>query len=99
MRPREFDYFFEQRINHGKFPHNYQSFMKILGEDYDTNSEQHLANLEAMKQLNYELQENVEQTMQITPEEVAKLKKRDKFDARDRIRKLLDRGSPWLALG
>ena len=27
------------------------------------------------------------------------MKKRGKFDARERIRQILDRGSPWLALG
>ena len=37
--------------------------------------------------------------MKISPVEEAKLKKRGKFDARERIRKLLDRGSPFLALG
>ena len=41
MQPREFDYFFESKIDHGNFPHNYTSFMKVLGEDYDTNSAQH----------------------------------------------------------
>jgi len=73
--------------------------MKILGQDYDTRSEQHLDNLEQMNILNMELRENVEQTMQLTREEEAKLIKRKKMDARERIRKLLDRGSPWLALG
>lgn len=52
-----------------------------------------------MNILNMELRENVEQTMQLTREEEAKLIKRKKMDARERIRKLLDRGSPWLALG
>ena len=37
--------------------------------------------------------------MQLTREEEAKILKRKKMDARERIRKLLDRGSPWLALG
>lgn len=73
--------------------------MKILGQDYDTRSEQHLDNLEQMNMLNMELRENVEQTMQLSREEEAKLIKRKKMDARERIRKLLDRGSPWLALG
>ena len=49
--------------------------------------------------LNLELRENVEQTMQLTREEEAKLLKRNKYDARNRVRKLLDKGSPWLALG
>lgn len=56
-------------------------------------------NLQEMQMLNMELSENVEQSMQLTREEEGKLVKRKKFDARDRIRKLLDRGSPWLALG
>jgi len=37
--------------------------------------------------------------MQLTALEEDKLVKRKKFDARNRIRKLLDRGSPWLAIG
>ena len=49
--------------------------------------------------LNLELMENVEQTMQLSREEEAKLLKRKKMDARERVRRLLDRGSPWLALG
>ena len=73
--------------------------MKILGEDYDVNSEQHLENLERMNQLNIELVECVDQTMQLTEAEEEKLLKRGKVDARNRIRKLLDRGSPFLALG
>lgn len=56
-------------------------------------------NLQEMQMLNMELSENVDQSMQLTREEEGKLVKRKKFDARDRIRKLLDRGSPWLALG
>ena len=99
MQPKEFDYYFDSKIDHGHFPHNYQSFMKVLGENYDTNSEQHLDNLAQMEALNVELRENVEASMQISAVEDAKLIKRGKFDARDRIRKLLDRGSPWLALG
>ena len=37
--------------------------MKILGRDYDTRSQQHLDNLEAMQALNMELQDHVEQSM------------------------------------
>ena len=56
-------------------------------------------NMEQMNMLNLELMENVEQTMQLSREEEAKLLKRKKMDARERVRRLLDRGSPWLALG
>jgi len=52
-----------------------------------------------MTQLNHELVDNVESTMNITAEEDAKLLKRGKFGARERIRRLLDRGSPFMALG
>lgn len=38
LEPREFDYNFEKKIDHGRFPYNHQSYMKILGESYDTNS-------------------------------------------------------------
>ena len=99
MKPREFDYYFESKINHGKFPHNYQPYMKVLGDHYDTNSQQHIENLEEMNMLNIELMENVEKTMRISREEQAKLIKRGKYAARDRIRRLLDRGSPFLAVG
>ena len=99
MQPREFDYYFESKIDHGHFPHQYQSFMKVLGQDYNVHSEQHLENVEQMNQLNLELRENVDQTMVISKVEEDKLAKRGKFGARDRIRKLLDKGSPWLALG
>ena len=43
--------------------------MKVLGEHYDTNSQQHLDNLEQMKMLSIELEENVEKTMRIEPKE------------------------------
>jgi len=99
IQARDFDYNFESKMDNGRFPYNLHSYMKILGDTYDTSSPQHLENLEQMNALNMELRENVEQTMQISPTEDAKLIKRKKFDARDRIRKLLDRGSPWLAIG
>lgn len=86
-------------MDNGRWPHKYHSFMKVLGEDYDTSSPQHLENLEKMNSLNMDLQENVGWSMKISPTEEGKLVKRGKFDARDRIRKLLDRGSPFLALG
>lgn len=57
------------KIDHGKFPHNYQSYMKVLGEHYDTNSQQHMENLDQMKMLNIELEENVEKTMRIDKKE------------------------------
>lgn len=99
MQPYEFDYYFQSKVDTGKFPHNYQSYMKVLGAEYDTNSQQHLDNLEQMNQLNIELSERVEDTMKIPKRELEKLEKRGKNDARNRIRKLLDRGSPFLALG
>ena len=34
--------------------------MKVLGEDYDTRSEQHMDNLEQMNMLNMELRDNVD---------------------------------------
>ena len=37
--------------------------------------------------------------MQLSREEEQKLLKRKKLDARQRVRKILDKGSPWLALG
>ncbi len=99
MKPREFDYEFSQKIDNGRFPHNYHSYMKVLGSEYDTNSEQHIENTERMNEICNDLQDAVESTMKISAVEEAKLKKRGKFDARERIRKLLDRGSPFLALG
>jgi len=41
MKPRKFDYEFESKIDNGTYRHNYFSFMKVLGEDYDTSSQQH----------------------------------------------------------
>lgn len=99
LAPLEFDYYFESKIDHGKFPHNFSSWMKILGQDYDTQSEQHLSNLEQMNALNIELMENVDSAMAISPQQEAKLKKTQKNDARQRIRMLLDRGSPFLPVG
>lgn len=43
--------------------------MKVLGEHYDTNSKQHIENLEQMNMLNIELMENVEKTMRIDKKE------------------------------
>ena len=45
---QEFDYYFESKVDQGRYPHQYSSFMKILGEDYDTRSQQHMDNLEQM---------------------------------------------------
>lgn len=95
----DFDYERDSQVDNGRWPHKYHSFMKVLGEDYDTSSAQHLENLEKMNQLNHELSENVGWSMKISAAEELKLVKRGKFNARDRIRKLLDRGSPFLALG
>ena len=39
LQEHEFDYYFESKIDNGRYPHRYQSFMKILGEDYDTRSQ------------------------------------------------------------
>ena len=39
LKPNEFDYYFESKIDHGHYPHDYMSYMKVLGQDYDTNSE------------------------------------------------------------
>ena len=41
LREQEFDYYFESKVDQGRYPHQYQNFMKILGEDYDTRSQQH----------------------------------------------------------
>ena len=95
----EFDYNFERKIDHGNFPHNYQSYMKVLGHDYDVNSPQHLENLEQMQALNIDLVENVEDTMRTPEKELEKIKKRGKITPKGRVRKLLDRGSPWLTIG
>ena len=35
----EFDYNFESKIDHGKFPNKLHSYMKVLGKDYDVKSE------------------------------------------------------------
>ena len=99
LTQHEYDYYFDSKIDKGGFPYKHKSLMKVLGEDYDTKSEQHLENLEQMTKLNIQLIEAVDQTMHIDKKEEDKLAKRGKFSARDRIRKLLDKGSPFLALG
>ena len=39
MAPYEFDYSFERQVDKGNFPHEFRSYMKVIGHDYDTNSE------------------------------------------------------------
>ena len=39
LQPPEFDYYFESKINRGNFPDSFQSYMKVLGTEYDTQSE------------------------------------------------------------
>jgi len=40
-----FDYLgYAHKVDTGNFPHDYMSYMKVLGEDYDTKSTQHLEN-------------------------------------------------------
>ena len=34
-----FDYEFESKIDHGNFPHNFHSYMRVLDEEVDKNSE------------------------------------------------------------
>ena len=38
IQPREFDYYFESKMDYGRFPYNHQSYMKVLGDSYDTSS-------------------------------------------------------------
>jgi len=52
-----------------------------------------------MEFLNRELWDHVEEGMILTQREEDKLVKRGKSDARNRIRQVLDRGSPFLAIG
>ena len=99
LQPPEFDYYFESRINRGNFPQSFNSYMKVLGADYDTNSEQHIKNAEAYQMLNLELEEKVEDCMVIPRAKHAALDAKGKDPAHRRIRKLLDRGSPWLSVG
>ena len=81
------------------FPHKYASFMRVLGSEYDVNSEDHIQNFNKMQQYIVNLEEATQETMNISRREKKKLEQRDKFDARTRIRKLLDRGSPFMAIG
>ena len=41
----EFDYLgFDHKVDKGNWPHNYYSYMKVLGKDYDTKAENHVKN-------------------------------------------------------
>ena len=66
MQDYKFDYFFEAKVDHGNFPHPFASYMKTLGDNYDTQSSEHLENLEQMTQLNMELDNIMEDTCAIS---------------------------------
>ena len=96
----EFDYLgFDHKVNKGNWPHPYASYMKVLGKDYDLKSELHNTNKAAMDEYNRELFDIVEQTMYLPQKEEDKIERRGKTSSRDRIRALMDRGSPFLAIG
>lgn len=80
MKPRKFDYEFESKIDNREYGHNHFSFMKVLGEDYDTSSQQHQENLELMEEMNRELTDKVEQAMLINSKQREKLKKDNKLE-------------------
>ena len=59
---REFDYLgHDHKTDRGNFPHNYASYMKVLGADYDTKSAEHINNQAKSEELNRELFDAVEQ--------------------------------------
>ena len=60
MQDYKFDYHFESRIDHGKYPTNQYTYMKTLGEDFDTDSAEYHNNFEEMTALNLELDYMVE---------------------------------------
>ena len=73
--------------------------MKTLGEDYDVNSKQHRENKLAMNRLTLDLEDRIEEVMNIAPDVDARLKKKEKWSAKERVHNLLDRGSPFLSIG
>lgn len=72
--------------------------MKIIGESYDTQSEQHKENLLQMNRLNLELEERIEEVMNITPDMETRVRKKSKMTAKERVHGLLDKGSPFLSI-
>ena len=80
---REFDYLqFDHKVDKGNWPHPYFSYMKVIGEEYNTRSEDHLNNLAQMEELSRELWDAVEQTMHLTTPEEEKLARNHKNDPR-----------------
>ena len=51
-----------------------------------------------MNRLNLELEDRIEEMMNISPDVEKRVKKKEKLTAKDRIHKLLDRGSPYLSI-
>ena len=98
-REKNFDYSFESKLIHKeRWQHNYRSFMKTLGEDYDIKSEQHTENMLQMNRLNLELQDRIEEVMNITQDVEKKIHKKNKKTAKERVHGLLDAGSPFLSI-
>jgi 3-methylcrotonyl-CoA carboxylase beta subunit len=73
--------------------------MKVIGEDYDTKSQEHLDNIDAMEQLNRDLDHLIDETHHIQPRELEKMQKKGKFAPMDRIERMVDKGSPFLEIG
>jgi 3-methylcrotonyl-CoA carboxylase beta subunit len=94
-----FDAQFEQRLDRGNFPHDHINYTRVLDEEVDSTSEEYLSNYDAMQNLNIELEERMSQAMLISMKEQAKLTERNKNTPRQRISKIIDRGSPFLEIG
>ena len=51
-----------------------------------------------MNRLNLELEERIEEVMNLTKDQEKKVRAKDKFTAKERVHKLLDRSSPFLSI-
>lgn len=71
----------------------------MLDEEVDKTCEIYQSNYDAMRDLNIELEERVNEAMLISKREQEKLTERDKRTPRQRITRITDRGSPFLEVG
>lgn len=71
----------------------------MLDEEVDKTCEIYQSNYDAMRDMNVELEARVNEAMLISKREQEKLAERDKRTPRQRITRIIDRGSPFLEVG
>lgn len=77
----------------------FNNYMRVLDEPVDVNCPDYIENYRQMTKANFELGDYVEDALKINRKKAVTINNQDKYDARCRINKLMDRGCPFLEIG